>query len=205
MSGWLHFAIGFLFSYIGSIPPAVINVFVAETALREGKKNSLIIALGVALVEFVQAFVAIRFINWLSTDQVQIPLKIAATVIFYLLGAYNLRLAYQQKQTTMGAQVVLPPFSKGMVLSALNMLAIPYWIVNGAYLHTLGWLSYDYYLIVIFCLGTAIGTVFLLWTYMELAMRLLKNIQKVHFWTNLIMGILFISLATIQLVALLVK
>jgi threonine/homoserine/homoserine lactone efflux protein len=200
LNSLFHFAVGCLVSYLGSIPPAVINVFVAETAVREGIKKSMVIAIGVAVVEFAQAYVAIRFIHWLSNDTIQEYFKMAAMVIFYLLGFYNLRLAYQKKETTMGAQIPLPPFSKGMVMSATNMLAIPYWIVNSAYLNAHGWLDYDHTLVLIFSFGTAVGTVLLLWTYGELAKKLLKDLQKIHFWTNLIIGILFIGLATTQLV-----
>lgn len=61
-----HFFIALGLSFIGSLPFGMINMTVAHTAIRKGMQAAIFTALGAALVELIQVFIALKF-TWLLT------------------------------------------------------------------------------------------------------------------------------------------
>ena len=56
-----HFYIAFIISFIGSLPLGVLNLTIVEISIKRTLIHAFYFALAAALVEFVQAFIAIKF------------------------------------------------------------------------------------------------------------------------------------------------
>jgi threonine/homoserine/homoserine lactone efflux protein len=198
-----QFLIGFVFSFVGSAPPGIINVTVAETRIRSGQSAAIWLAAGAALVEWFQAFVAVYFGGLLAQDRWQLAIQVIAIVVFFALGIHSLRLAYKNSGETLSSQLKLPFFWKGVLVSVLNFLAIPYWLVNSAYLNTLGLSLEGMTYLSVFCTGVLFGTFFLLLVYAYLSRFIMAHLKQVVRWTNLSLAAIFLLIATIQLMKLL--
>ena len=63
---WLVLA-GIILSLLGSLPPGLISLSVAQTSIARGWQAGMALALGAAFAEFFQAWVAIVLTDWLLT------------------------------------------------------------------------------------------------------------------------------------------
>ncbi|MEM9987562.1 MAG: hypothetical protein AAF804_20925, partial [Bacteroidota bacterium] len=122
----LLFFIGLALSYLGSMPPGLINLTVTQLAFNRGLTSAFWASVGAALVEGVQAWIAISFSSLFEAHaDWQFRFRIAATLIFLALAGY---LALGSKDAPKGKEW---PRSKsflvGVSVSALNLLAFPYW------------------------------------------------------------------------------
>lgn len=197
-----HLVWGFILSFIGSVPLGAINVTAAETATRKGIRASLIFSFGVVVVECIQVYIAIEFSSWFQLDTTQLVLRLLAILIFFALSYYNFTLVGKPGNQMMGSTIKLPEFLKGGFISSLNVLAIPYWIVNCTFLNSMGWLNKSYNFVLIFCAGVMLGTMFLLWIYARVAMYIIQHMDRVIRWTNLFLASLFFVLGLVQVVKL---
>mgnify|MGYP003382638353 CR=1 FL=1 len=58
------FAAGFVLSLFGSLPPGLISLSVAQTAIQKGVIAALFLAAGAAGAEFFQAWAAVALTDW---------------------------------------------------------------------------------------------------------------------------------------------
>ena len=120
------FVIGFVFSFLGSIPPGTINLSVMQLGLKKQLKGALLFALAATLVEFVYAGVAVKFQMFLTANTVITEnLQIVSALAMLALGVFNL-----SRKTAPGktSKTKLTSFQKGTLISLANPLAIPFWL-----------------------------------------------------------------------------
>ncbi len=195
--------IAFGLSFIGSLPFGIINMTVAHTALQKGVKAGLIVAAGAATIEFFQVFVALKF-TWLFADggSVEHWLHILALVVFMAAGIYFFFFA-KSKSGPSRPQHMQNLFARGLFVSTLNVMALPYWVFYGAWLSAQGVLAHDNNTVLIFSAGTVLGTFTLLLCYALLGDRILSKYENVTRWVNRFIGLVFFGLGLYQLFTLL--
>ncbi len=206
MTFLVHFLIAFGLSFIGSLPFGMINMTVAHAAIRKGMQAAVFTALGAALVELIQVFVALKF-TWLFAENpgVERIFQIIATVVFFAGGVYFFFFA--KSKPDISENDVKPSkrgdFFRGMFISSLNLMVIPYWIFYATLLTTNGWMVNDNQHVVVFSLGTMCGTFTLLVLYAYLGARILSKSEQITRWVNKFIGLLLIGFGVFQIVKLL--
>ena len=65
MSILLHVLFGFLFSFLGSITPSMLNMTALKISLEKNKKESYYYSLGVSLIVCIQAYIAILLTKYI--------------------------------------------------------------------------------------------------------------------------------------------
>jgi|GEM_PF-501907 len=85
-------------------------------------------------------------------------------------------------------------FVKGMILSAFNLLAIPYWFVYCGWLRLEGWWKEGLWATLVFSFGVAIGTLFSLSLYAWLGQIILRRSGEVTRYANRFIGLIFLGL-----------
>ncbi|MDX2284980.1 MAG: LysE family transporter [Bacteroidia bacterium] len=194
--------LGLVCSYIGSLPPAMINMTAAETSIRLGMRPAMRVALGASLVEILQALIAVGFAQFFARQPLlNRVFSIASAVVFGVLCVYYLAVARQSAAA--GQRELRQGIGYGMLISALNMLAIPFWMFYGTYLQVQGWLDPGHPSLVAFSIGTGLGTYLLLYTYAYLGQRIVRRSGLVSRLMNRVMALLFGVLLLLQVVQLL--
>ena len=116
-------------SFLGVVPPGIINVNAAKVSVEQGVNRALFFTLGSCVIITIQAAIAIiiaQYLN-LSVDELG-ALKKVGIVIFFGLAVYFFFLA---RANTSPKEIELSNKSgvvfKGMMFTILNVFPIPFY------------------------------------------------------------------------------
>lgn len=199
----------FLAALIGVIPPGLVNMTVAKTCLERGKRSGIVVALGASVVVLIQALIAIQLARYIFNERWMYNMLLrTGFVIFLLLSIYFFVKAKKrsaQKNIILSKHSIARSFFKGAMISAFNILPIPYFCVVGTALNLKGTVDYDYTTIVSFILAAALGTFVMLYIY---AISFLKiKIKEVVFakYSNYFMAALMAILMIVTFIRILAE
>ncbi len=189
------FLIGIFFSFIGSIPPGTLNLSVLQLGLENKVKTALRFSLAVAIVEYPYTWIGVQFENWITSSPLIIEnFQLITAIVMIAIGGLNLWSA--AKPSSFTSKFNESGFRRGLVLSLLNPMAIPFWIGITAYLKAQGWLDLSsVWLLHSYVLGTSVGAMVLLTLFALLAKKLsgyVKNnrvVKRIPGFTLLALGL----------------
>ncbi|MAQ76703.1 MAG: lysine transporter LysE [Aquimarina sp.] len=195
------FLITFFASLIGVIPPGLVNMTVARTCLERGKQNGVLVAVGASFVVFFQAFIAILLAKYIFNNAyVKNILLRTGAVIFLLLAIYFFVKARQRRtKIKVYRKADTRSFLKGVIMSLINVLPIPYFCAIAAGLSVSGKMNYDLLRMVIFAFAASLGTFFTLYFYVFSFLKIEKKTATITKYSNYFMGILMLILVIITL------
>ena len=193
MSHLWAFFLGFVFSFVGSIPPGTLNITVLQLSLERQVKTAIRFALAVAIVEYPYAWIGVQFEFFLSTSPLILEnFQLIAALVMTLLGISNL--LPRKTPTGLAKKFSESGFRRGIILSLLNPMTIVYWMGFTAYMNVQGWLYLGTPSILhIYVFGTAVGTLAFLFGLIFLARRLSPDIQGSRL-IRIIPGLLLLGL-----------
>lgn len=166
---------GFVSAFIGIIPPGLINMTAAKVNHKEGKRNALWFVLGAILIICIQAFFAVLFAKIINHRQDLVTLlREIGFGIFSTLTIYFLWLAKKPKDKTkkFKKNSKTNRFFLGMLLSALNLFPIPYYVFISITLASYKLFSFDTTSILIFVNGVLLGSFLVLYFYISFFNRI---------------------------------
>jgi threonine/homoserine/homoserine lactone efflux protein len=172
------FLVGLVFSFLGSIPPGTLNLCVLQLGLEKKISVALRFALAVSIVEYPYAWIGVEFEYWItSSPWVVRNFQLITALVMTAMGVLNIWSA--RNPTSFSVKFNASGFRRGIVLSILNPMAIPFWIGITAYLKSQRWIDLSTTgLLHTYVLGTSIGAMALLTLYTFLANRLSVYIQN---------------------------
>jgi len=155
------FLLGLLVTFIGVVPPGLLNLTAAKISLKEGYLRGFIFSLGACVIVGFQTYLAAIFAKYLNQHlEIVEILKRVALVVFVLVSIYFFFLA----KTDANAKEIdaleskKSRFFQGIFMSALNMFPIPYQAYIITTLVTIKWIFLDNLSIVAYVAGTVSGT-----------------------------------------------
>ena len=195
----IHFLFGLVCSFIGTIPFGTINVSITEAAIQRGVRVAIYMGIGASVVEFFQSYVALSFYNILTTNpKMERTIILTCIPIFLIVGIYYLlkKNNHIPQPSTKGANAI--GIAKGILLSSLNLLAVPYYVVLGGYLASAGYISLRPELIAAFATGVVIGSFLVFVLYAKLGQLIRQKSEKMSRYASKIVGLIFIAIAISQ-------
>jgi len=162
------FFLGLFVALIGVIPPGLLNMTAAKISLKEGYIRGIMFSVGVCVIVILQTYIAAIFARYLSKHQEVVDvLQRVAFVVFLLLTVYYLLIAKRQPKVQVRKNIKSKHsrFFQGMLLASINLLPIPYQAYMTTTLASIGWLSFDHTIILIYVAGAAMGTFVMLYLY----------------------------------------
>jgi threonine/homoserine/homoserine lactone efflux protein len=171
------FLVGALVSFIGSIPPGTLNLAVLQLGMEQKVKTALRFALAVAIIEYPYAWIAVVFEDWVTSSPIIVDnFQLITAIVMTVIGAFSIWSA--RKPSEFSVRFNESGFRRGIILSILNPMAIPFWIAYTAFLKSQGWIDVSTpWLIHSYVLGTAIGVLILLIIFAFLAKRLAHYVK----------------------------
>jgi threonine/homoserine/homoserine lactone efflux protein len=174
----LTFVTGFAISFLGSIPPGSLNVTIIQLGLEHRMNVAWRFALAAALVEYPYAWVAVRFADMItSSPAVTRNLQLISAVVLLILGIVNLRAA--GKVTRLYSRFHASGFRRGVLLSILNPMALPFWISVTTYLKSVHVVRLQTsYEIHSYLFGVSLGGLSLLILIAYLAKKMVRHFEQ---------------------------
>jgi len=171
------FIVGFVFSFLGSIPPGTLNLMVLQMGLEHRIKTALRFALAVAIVEYPYAWIAVEFEQLITSSPVVLQnLQLWGAIIMTVIGVVSLWTV--RKPTAISVKLQESGFRRGIILSILNPQAVPFWIALTAYLKYQGWIDLSTgWRLHSYVLGTSVGAFALLSLLIFLAHRIASSFR----------------------------
>ncbi|GAB5554622.1 MAG: hypothetical protein Sapg2KO_42130 [Saprospiraceae bacterium] len=201
---FFYLVLGFLGSFIGTIPFGPINLSVVDATLRDGMKGAIIFAIPAAIVEFAYSYFSLSF-YWVLNEQVTTSkwISILVMIVFLLGGLYFF--FKKEKPNTDGPEYKRKNnFLKGFIIATLNPQAIPYWIFVIGYYNLKNYVDISCTehldLLLSFVLGAALGKMACLYLYALLSNRIAHRLGRISALMNKIIGLVLFFIALVQLI-----
>jgi len=195
-----HIALGFIMAFLSLIPPGMLNMTVVKTSIQKGKNEGVWFALGAALVVIPQAFIALVFARYFADNpQVVERLELAGIIVLFVLSIVFLMQA-RRKFKGDGGKREGKSFWIGMLMSGMNMLAIPFYLVLSSVLENRGLLQTEQPFINLFVSGVFLGAFTLFFLYANFAQIIQSKAQFIAKNINYILSVLFLALGILTLI-----
>lgn len=196
-----HLLFGFLFSFLGSVTPSMLNMTALKISLEKDENEANKYALGVSLIVFIQTYIAVALTSYIAQNPSFLQnLEKGGVVIFILLSVYFYYESKKEKNQVKASSVRKgSSFLSGLTLSMLNMFAIPFFCGTVATLDLFNLFSFDTFPILFFVIGSVLGTFFILFLYGKYAKQLQKKAGRITKNINLVLSILTGLVAVITL------
>jgi threonine/homoserine/homoserine lactone efflux protein len=194
----LHLLLGVIAGILGTIPLGPVNLLVVNTTVSKNLRAAMVLASAASFMELLKPLLAIYF-SWLITRHIQSNVYIQLTVVlaFILIGLYFL----VKKNNTAEAgnsRRELPEFLKGILISFLNIPALPFWIFVVAYCQSTVGFDFSMGTVGTFLAGVFTGRYGTLWGYARMSQYICERSSLIALWIDRILAVLFFFLAVVQ-------
>lgn len=198
---FLAFILGLVVSIIGIIIPGMLNMTIAKISVNENRNHALRFAFGAILVVFFQAFLGTYFAKFLDANpdfseglkKIGTLIFITITIVFTILGMQ----AHKKNKITVEIENKKNRFLYGMALSAINMLAIPWYAFTSLLGASKKWFYYDIISILMFSLAAAFGTYVVFYWYAvffkKIEHKLVFIVKNMNFFIAFLTGLVAVS------------
>jgi threonine/homoserine/homoserine lactone efflux protein len=157
----LPLTIGFAIAVIGILPPGLINMTAAKVSVVDGRNEAISFAIGAAVIVFFQTYIAIQFAKFINSRQDIITL-LQEIGLFLFVGITLFLFLTARKPKKEKQEITLHSksnrFFLGMLLSALNVFPIPFYVFISVTLSTYGLFYFSSFYMYSFVSGVVIGS-----------------------------------------------
>ncbi|MCV6628658.1 MAG: LysE family translocator [Flavobacteriaceae bacterium] len=187
--------IGFLAGFVGLMAPSMLNMTTARTSIERGRAAGVLFAAGAASTLFAQGLIAVLFAKYfVAHPEIITKLKTAAIVVlsalavfFYIQARKEFRAAGKVKQGN--------PYLSGLLMSSLNMLAIPFHLAMVTLAESKSWMQIVMPYSFLYVLGAVLGAFSLFALYAYFANIIAQRASFIAQNINYILSGLFVVLA----------
>lgn len=200
------FLVGWLASFLGTLPFGPINLSVVSRTVKENLKAGLWFAFAAALIEIAQSFIALHCSSYINQYLDSTPwIKWATAGLFVMLGIFFM-LKREQPETEMDQSKRKDNnFLAGIIISVLNFQAIPFWIFILTYLDMSHHIRIDTSITLagvgLFLVGVSTGKFAALALFGLASQSVKGKVQQLKFWMNRAIGFILLLIGIFQIIS----
>lgn len=153
--------LGFAIAVLGILPPGLINMTAAKVSVVDGKNEAISFAIGASVIILFQTYIAIQFAKFIySREDIITLLQEIGLFLFLAITLYLFWTARKPKKAKQEIKMHSKSnrFFLGMLLSALNLFPIPFYVFVSVTLSTLGLFYFNSLFVYSFVSGVVIGS-----------------------------------------------
>jgi len=192
MSVLINFIIGFVAAFVGVIPPGLLNMSAAKISMKESRKAAVLFSIGVCVTVIFQTLIALLFAKYLDQhpeivdllQKVALGIFICITVYFFFIAKDTRRELPENVNYSKTNR-----FFYGILLGALNLLPLPYWVYISITFSGFGWFKFTQPELWATVIASGLGTFAILILYIQFFKRRQHN-GKFRVNMNYIIGLI---------------
>ena len=176
-----------------------------QHGIEKGEKAAFKMAYGASIPQLIYTYLALFGFDYFHNNLIfERQLQAVAAIVFIGLSLYFFWPKKEKKPLNESAKATTNhlSFTRGLILSFLNVLVIPFWIFMAVFLGTYGIAVVTQNDILIFSIGSALGALVAFGGYAKMSEFIIRRIGKLVNYTNRVAGIIFLILGVYQLVQL---
>lgn len=157
----MPFILGFAIAVLGILPPGLINMTAAKVSVVDGKNEAISFAIGASVIILFQTYIAIQFAKFIySREDIITLLQEIGLFLFLAITLYLFWTARKPKKAKQEIKMHSKSnrFFLGMLLSALNLFPIPFYVFVSVTLSTLGLFYFNTLFVYSFVSGVVVGS-----------------------------------------------
>jgi hypothetical protein len=184
-----NIVVGFIVSFIGSIPLGYLNVIGYTIFKSAGFSSTVNYLLGVIVIEFFVIFGTLLFAKKLNQNPKLLQFIDAFSIVFMFILAYVFYTTSNTSEYSMTTLFHLSTnfFYAGIFLSSLNFIQIPFWLSWNLYLLNKNYIQTSKVSNYFYVFGTVFGT-FIGMLTLILSLNYLSN--QVDFLSKYLIGVI---------------
>lgn len=192
----LNFLTGAVISFLGSLPVGILNITIVHITLQKGIQPALYFAIACALVELGYSYIAVLLTQVVfDTSALTGWVHVFSVIVFMGAGIYYFR----KKPTPSTVRNVSQAFYKGILLSMINVIAIPFWLVYTSLLLSHQWIALDSGAEVgYFIAGIALGTGLSLLSFALFSQKINQRFVLESVKVNRVLGVLLMATSVLE-------
>lgn len=196
----MHFIFGLFGSFLGGVAFGPINLSVVDLTLKKSVRSAIRFCIAAALVEVIQATIAILFGKMISRKIEEFPeLKLLVIIFFVILGLYFI-FKKDVPEAEIKTDSKKSSFLNGFIVAIFNPQTIPYWIFVLAYLKSAQVLYLKSWYLLIFLAGVSIGKFIILSLYSYLSEYIKRHTVNLNDYVSKAIGGLLLAAGLVQAV-----
>tara|TARA_B100002051_G_scaffold236576_1_gene237734 strand:- start:14 stop:640 length:627 start_codon:yes stop_codon:yes gene_type:complete len=191
MTIFYNLLIGFFGSFIGVLPPGLINMYAAKISMREGRKRGLLFSVGVCITVMLQTYIALIFARYIGKHpEIVSMLQKVALGIFISLTIYFIFIAKDTRREIRnhGENSKRNRFFLGIFIAMLNLLPLPYWMYLSITFSAFGAFSFSQPQLLLAVIASGVGTFASLALYVQF-FRAKEDSRKLKLNMNYVIGL----------------
>ena len=152
---------GFAIAVIGILPPGLINMTAAKVSVVDGRNEAISFAIGASVIVFFQTYIAIQFAKFINSRQDIITLlQEIGLFLFIAITIFLFWTARKPKKEKREIKLHSKSnrFFLGMLISALNLFPIPFYVFVSVSLSSYGLFYFNSLHVYSFVSGVVIGS-----------------------------------------------
>jgi threonine/homoserine/homoserine lactone efflux protein len=193
--------IGFFGSFIGVLPPGLINMYAAKISMREGRKMGFLFSIGVCITVMLQTYIALLFARYIGKhpeivsllQKIALGIFISLTIYFIFIAKDTRRELREREENSKKNRFFL-----GMFIAILNLLPLPYWTYLSITFSSFGFFSFTQPELWIAVFASGFGTFASLALYVQF-FRPKEHSRKLKINMNYVIGVVTAIISVITL------
>lgn len=192
---------GLTISLLGALPLGNLNITALHIASSQSVRKALWFALGVVVVEVAYLYITLVAINQIISNTAIFASLQWLSVIILLALAISSFIAASKKSTKTKNVLIdnnLNRFILGVIMSSVNPMQFPFWVGWSIYAQTQQLLYPNNLSYLCFIVGVGCGTALAMLLFIAVGKQLSALLTRKHNTVQLIMGLLFLTIAIFQ-------
>lgn len=181
---------GIFGTIISTSLPGLLNMYSAKISMTQGKKNAFLFAAGVSLAILIETLIALVFARFLDKNpdiitilqKVVLGVFISTTIYFFFIAKDVSKKSVNEKVNSKRNL-----FFRGFLLSAINLLPVPYWVYISITFSSFNWFTFSHLSVFATVIGSTIGAFFVMAVYIWF-FRPKENQRKMALNMNYLIG-----------------
>ena len=191
--------IGFLISFLGSIPIGVLSITAIKIGILHGKRKATLFCFFTALPEILYAYITYYLITLTTGNESVLQWIHYIAIPLFLVLAYYFWHKVTDTDLSEDKQAHNKVISEALALGILNPLSIPFWYFWMQLTIGNSWADLNWDTIHSYIGGVYAGTVIILIIYGILGNLILAKYIHLSRWINKVIGVIFFLLAAYEI------